>query len=98
MGPKRGALRPPRPSSGASRTSSGGACKTAAASASERSGAAKMSQRVGAVMNKPVPEKSASACIDRKIEELADWRGTMLATLREIVHQADPEIVEEWKW
>jgi hypothetical protein len=41
---------------------------------------------------------SASASIDGKIEELGDWRGKMLAKLREIIHKADPEIVEEWKW
>jgi hypothetical protein len=42
--------------------------------------------------------KSASASIDAKIEELGDWRGTTLAKARDIIHQADPEIVEEWKW
>jgi len=41
---------------------------------------------------------SASASIDEKIEELGDWRGKMLAKVRGIVHAADPEIVEEWKW
>jgi len=41
---------------------------------------------------------SASASIDQKIMELGDWRGEMLARVREIIHQADPEIVEEWKW
>ncbi|MFZ3210999.1 MAG: DUF1801 domain-containing protein [Terriglobales bacterium] len=40
----------------------------------------------------------ASASIDEKIKELGDWRGKTLAKVREIVHQADPEIVEEWKW
>jgi hypothetical protein len=49
-------------------------------------------------MKKAVPVKSASASIDAKIEELADWRGTTLAKVREIIHEADPEIVEEWKW
>ncbi len=44
------------------------------------------------------PVESASALIDEKIKELGDWRGKMLAKVREIVHQADPEIVEEWKW
>ena len=42
--------------------------------------------------------KSASALIDDRIKELGDWRGKMLAKVRAIVHQADPEIVEEWKW
>ena len=41
---------------------------------------------------------SASAIIDARIRELGDWRGTMLAKVREIIRQADPEIVEEWKW
>ncbi len=49
-------------------------------------------------MKRPVPVKSASALIDVRIEELGDWRGKMLANVREIVHAADPEIVEEWKW
>jgi hypothetical protein len=44
------------------------------------------------------PVKSASAFIDKKIKELADWRGKTLAKVREIIHQADPEIVEEVKW
>ncbi|MBV9146386.1 MAG: DUF1801 domain-containing protein [Acidobacteria bacterium] len=42
--------------------------------------------------------ESASASIDRKIKQLADWRGTTLAKVREIIHKSDPEIVEEWKW
>jgi hypothetical protein len=49
-------------------------------------------------MKKPVPVESASASIDEKIKELGDWRGKTLAKVREIVHEADPEIVEEWKW
>ncbi len=44
------------------------------------------------------PVESASASIDEKIKQLGDWRGQMLAKVREIVHEADPEIVEEWKW
>ncbi len=42
--------------------------------------------------------RSASELIDAKINELGDWRGKMLAKLRELIYQADPEIVEEWKW
>jgi hypothetical protein len=42
--------------------------------------------------------ESASAFIDAKINELGDWRGKTLAKVREIIHKADPEIVEEWKW
>jgi hypothetical protein len=41
---------------------------------------------------------SASASLDMKIKELGDWRGKTLAKVRDIIHQADPEIVEEWKW
>jgi len=41
---------------------------------------------------------SASAFIDEKIKELGDWRGKMLARVRAIIHEADPEIVEERKW
>jgi hypothetical protein len=49
-------------------------------------------------MKKSVPVKSASASIDAKIKELADWRGATLAKARDLIHDADPEIVEEWKW
>jgi hypothetical protein len=42
--------------------------------------------------------ESASALIDARILELRDWRGKMLAKVRRIVHEADPDIVEEWKW
>jgi hypothetical protein len=42
--------------------------------------------------------ESASRLIDGRIEELADWRGEMLARLRALIKQADPEVVEEWKW
>ena len=46
-------------------------------------------------MKKPVPVESASALIDEKIKELGDWRGKTLAKVREIIHEADPEILEE---
>ena len=42
--------------------------------------------------------ESASALIDERIKELGDWRGKTLAKMRGIIHAADPEIVEEWKW
>jgi len=42
--------------------------------------------------------ESASTLIDERIKELGDWRGKMLAKVRGIIHAADPEIVEEWKW
>jgi hypothetical protein len=42
--------------------------------------------------------ESASRLIDARIQELGDWRGKTLAKVREIIHEADPEILEEWKW
>jgi hypothetical protein len=49
-------------------------------------------------MKRTVPVESGSAFIDARINELGDWRGKTLAKVREIIHKADPEIVEEWKW
>src|SRR5712671_910203 len=49
-------------------------------------------------MKAPAAVKSVSALIDQKIKELGDWRGKTLAKVRGIVHEADPEILEEWKW
>jgi len=49
-------------------------------------------------MKSPVPVESASASIDQKIKELGDWRGKTLAHLRQLIHDADPDIEEEWKW
>ena len=43
-------------------------------------------------------EKTPSQLIDGRIEELGDWRGEMLSRLRTLVKEADPEVVEEWKW
>ena len=43
-------------------------------------------------------EKSPSRMIDERIKELGDWRGKMLSKLRALIKQADPEVVEEWKW
>jgi hypothetical protein len=45
-----------------------------------------------------VDAATASAFIDERIKELGDWRGKMFAKVRGIIHAADPEIVEEWKW
>ena len=42
--------------------------------------------------------ESASVLIDEKIKNLGDWRGEMLAKVRKLVHEADSEILEEWKW
>src|SRR5438067_317148 len=49
-------------------------------------------------MKEKVAVESASPIIDARIRELGDWRGKTLAKVRAIVRQADPEIVEEWKW
>jgi hypothetical protein len=43
-------------------------------------------------------DKSPSQLIDARIKELGDWRGKMLSRLRALVREADPEVVEEWKW
>ena len=49
-------------------------------------------------MKRPIAAKSASALIDARIKELGDWRGKTLAKVRQIIHQADAQILEEWKW
>jgi hypothetical protein len=49
-------------------------------------------------MKKPIPVESAAVFLDEKIKQLGDWRGKTLAKVRQIIHQADPEIVEELKW
>jgi hypothetical protein len=49
-------------------------------------------------MKRLVAAESAAALIDERIKELGDWRGKMLAKVRDLIHQADPEIVEEWKF
>jgi hypothetical protein len=52
------------------------------------------------VVKKSAPQKprSPSELIDARIRELGDWRGETLSRLRTLVKQADPEVVEEWKW
>ena len=42
--------------------------------------------------------KSPSQLIDARIKELGDWRGKMLGRIRALMREADPEVVEEWKW
>ena len=52
-------------------------------------------------MKRPVPpvsDKTASENITARISELGDWRGEALAKVRQLIHDADPDIVEEWKW
>ena len=46
----------------------------------------------------PQKSKSPSRLIDARIKELGDWRGEMLGRLRALIKQADPDVVEEWKW
>ena len=46
----------------------------------------------------PSSEKTPSELIDERIEELGDWRGETLARVRELIKQAEPDVVEEWKW
>ena len=48
--------------------------------------------------SEPTESRSPSELIDARIEELGDWRGEMLSRLRALVREADPEVVEEWKW
>ena len=47
---------------------------------------------------KPQDSAAASALISARIEELQDWRGVMLARVRQLIHEAAPDVVEEWKW
>jgi hypothetical protein len=49
-------------------------------------------------MKSPVAAESASEVIDQKIKELGDWRAKTFSKVRDLIHQADPEIVEEVKW
>ena len=49
-------------------------------------------------MKKSESQKSPSQLIDERIEVLDDWRGEMLSRLRTLIKEADPDVVEEWKW
>jgi hypothetical protein len=53
---------------------------------------------MGVEKNGSQKSKSPSQLIDARIQELGDWRGQMLSRLRTLVKEADPEVVEEWKW
>jgi hypothetical protein len=53
---------------------------------------AKVAQKAAATPN------SASLMIDQRVRELGDWRGSALKRMRALIHEADPEVVEEWKW
>lgn len=48
--------------------------------------------------NSAQAEKSPSELIDDRIRELGDWRGEMLSRIRSLIRQADPDVIEEWKW
>src|SRR5690349_13468175 len=84
MVPRRGAGPLGSACFGPSLTSSGASCRPR--------------EKHGAEHEKSVPAKSPSILIDERIRELGDWRGKTLARVRELIHAADPEIVEEWKW
>jgi hypothetical protein len=57
-------------------------------------------RRTGSMMNKSGSQKgkSPSQLIDERVQELGDWRGKTLSQVRAWIRQADPEVVEEWKW
>jgi hypothetical protein len=55
-------------------------------------------KKSGSQKTKPPSQRSPSQLIDARIKELGDWRGEMLGWLRRLVKEADPEVVEEWKW
>jgi hypothetical protein len=57
-----------------------------------------MNQAMAKSKIEDAPSASASAMIDARIGELGDWRGELLGRLRRIIKDADPEVVEEWKW
>jgi hypothetical protein len=66
---------------------------------------AKTSKKSPSRKRRPVPRTesagatdSASRKIDQRILELGDWRGSALKRMRALIHEADPEVVEEWKW
>jgi hypothetical protein len=54
----------------------------------------------GKLMKKsdPIEAESASQLIDKRIADLGDWRGETLARMRKLIHEADPDVVETWKW
>ena len=66
-------------------------------SASQKAASQKAASQKAA-SQKPASQKSPSQLIDAKIKELDDWRGETLSRLRALVKEADPEVVEDWKW
>jgi hypothetical protein len=61
-------------------------------------GAAKRTSKAASRSPSPAASADAARMIDARIKELGDWRGKMLAHLRALIKQADPDVVEEWKW
>src|SRR5689334_10069871 len=61
-------------------------------------GASGLGRETGMKKSGSPKSKSPSQLIDARIKELGDWRGKMLSRLRALVKEADPEVVEEWKW
>jgi hypothetical protein len=53
---------------------------------------------MGVEKNEPQNSKSPSQLIDARVKELGDWRGKMLSRLRTLIKEAEPQVVEEWKW
>jgi hypothetical protein len=60
--------------------------------------AVKTSTKSAKVAKEAAADMSASKQIDKRIADLGDWRGERLAEIRALIHEADPEVVEEWKW
>ncbi len=58
----------------------------------------KMQKKIGSKKDSKKKDESPAQLIDARIAELDDWRGKMLSRLRALIKQADPEVVEEWKW
>jgi hypothetical protein len=57
-----------------------------------------MKSKIAAQAGTSSPSESPSALIDARIEELGDWRGETLARIRALIHEAEPDVVETWKW
>jgi hypothetical protein len=76
-----------------SKTSSSGAKQPAV----ERS-ATRATGTAGSTKHEQAAGEAASRLIDQRIRELAGWRGDTLARMRELIHEADPDVTEEWKW
>ena len=72
--------------------------RTAGGGTTARSAGSAKSSRPRQTAAESSTSKNASQRIEKKIASLADWRGERLAEIRELIHEADPEVVEDWKW